>query len=353
MYGIRVSKRRFVGFQIIYILLAQYVFGFIPPISFRNSPIRVYCSGYQTTFMHEMNLTLANPSPGATASISVTSMHEGDVFSVLGETNATKGIVVNGTYVDANSNEQTFSTETRSDWRVFPGIPRNVTDPNPWTFANRSTCSWPSVVVGDAAPSTWFPSLTPVWSDLYYNNTGIRTTLGTPNSGCQATIRTTGIRNISMYINGLAVTTVTNPYALRSIFQTLKYGDVIAVMLHYALLQNGKNGFTALIETEYGRWDTANTSLWRAAIANTDWSSGISTSWKDPDLPEACNWAIPAIETTCSGPSARFSLNLTYITMPGAVPGDFAVFRTVIGVGEGNGNCAKQNCLVSAVDCCY
>jgi hypothetical protein len=350
-----VFKRQYVDCLVISILFfANYASGFIPPISFDSSVCQVYCSGVRAIFLQGMNYTVKNQVPGSTIYFTAATIYEGDVLSFLVEANQTKGFVLSGSYVDANSQIRPLSTEVLSDWRVLPGIPYDRFAPNTWTYPSTSSCSWPSVVPGNALPSIYLPTFKPVWSDLYYNTTGIRATVGTPNAACGATIRTSGVRNMSIYINGLAVGTVTNPFALYSIFQPLNYGDVIAVMLHYDILQSGNNGFAAWVDTEFGRWDTSNTSLWRATIAHSDWSSGSSTTWANPDLPEACNWTIPSMATrVIYAPYARSYLNLTYITVPLAVPGHDVIFRTVIGVGEGNANCQNQVCSVSTVDCCY
>jgi hypothetical protein len=313
------------------------------------------CTGYVITIAQgwETAADRRFAKPGTVFDLSSYVLHEGDIFSLLSDSLASpRGCALNTTYTDRNGIVRNFMTEIGPSWRCLGDVPANRSAPNIWSLPNESSCSWPAAIYGDSRPL--LPGVPSIWTDTTHTNVALRTTIGSPDAGCGATIRVSAFPSLTIYINGRYVGRMNNSYSLYSIYQALTYGDVIAVRVPYTYSKDFQHGFAALINTDFGAWGTDNNTLWRATLARGTWVAENNVSWTAIDLPNACGWITPSIVSSVTQAPFNFRFLMTnYLTHPSALPGDIVLFRTVIGVGAGNSYCPKQICSVSEVDCCY
>jgi hypothetical protein len=278
-------------------------------------------------------------------------LYEGDSLAIVADSSfPAMACAVEMTYIDI-SGASAFTVTDSSDsnaWRASTLALANSTSTDVSRVTDRGFfhCGWTAEV--NAVPTNIStPNIAA--RELNSGPLVLRTSVGNMKAGCLP-IRVTASGPIQVFVNGNLVASGDLSNIIHGMSLILQYGDVVAAMVTDT---SGFRYLTAMMNTSLGFWDTNSAFLWRAAFATPDLLD--QNKFTSKRLPEACAWSTPVCRTGVNATSTLSNIGITGIwpsSSNQSTTNNIALFRTVIGVGEGDSGCSSNpTCKAKVVKC--
>jgi hypothetical protein len=278
-------------------------------------------------------------------------LYQGDSLTIVADSSfPAMACTVEMTYIDISGASVTNVSDTSdlSAWKASTLALSNSTSQDVSKIIGRGFfhCGWTENV---NAVQTIISTAKLAVRKLNSGPLVLRTSVGNKKAGCLP-IRVTASGPIHIFVNGILVVSGDPSNIIHGMSQTLRYGDVVAAIV----TDTSRFGYlTAMVNTSLGFWDTNNSFLWRAVFATPDLLA--ENKFASKRLPEACAWPTPVCRAGVNATSTLSNVGITGIwpnSSNESKPDNVALFRTVIGVGEGNIGCSSNpTCKAKVVTC--